>query len=60
VDKDGEDRADVMIKDIQPHEGDKSIITALLDTPHGFETGDRVTFSEVVGLQPKPDQSING
>jgi hypothetical protein len=58
IDKDGEDRADVMIKNIQSN----GTVTALLDTNHGFETGDMICFSEIIGLssKDKPDLSTNG
>jgi hypothetical protein len=64
VDKDGEQRMDVMIADMKPSkEGNTCQVKALLNVNHGFETGDSLVLSEVVGLNNETDQnkhSVNG
>jgi hypothetical protein len=64
VDKDGEQRVDVMIADMKPSkEGNTCQVKALMNVNHGFETGDKLVLSEVIGINKETDSekhSVNG
>ena len=54
LDKDGEERTDVMIKDMQPNaDGSTCHIKALLDVNHGLEKGDNITNNSFGSDRPQ-------
>jgi hypothetical protein len=47
---------DVMIADMKPSkDGNTCQVKALMNVNHGFEIGDRLVLSEVVGLNKEKD-----